>query len=84
MEIFLEWSSTIFFLIGVFLTASRKSFNPAFRIWGFIICIIGGILYTILLFIIARYVWVGLQIILIGVNFWGIQGCIKEKKSHLK
>jgi len=82
IEVILEWSSSILFLVGVLLTASRKSFKPVFRIWGFVVCIIAGVLYVILLLIIARFVWAGLQIILICVNGYGIYGCMKEKKSQ--
>lgn len=77
----LEYSSTLFFIIGAFLYSSRKASKPKIRSYGLFMYSIGGFLYIAWCAIAQAYGFLFLQVLFEFFNYRGIYNCYKESKD---
>jgi len=78
---FIGWIGSILVLSGLLLISSKKASNPEIRLKGFIGCVIGCIMLSIISFYINAY---DLLITNIGVSIINIRGLINCKKEIIK
>ena len=78
--IIFEWLSTFFFLLGAILYSGKRASNPKIRMYGFILYLLGGIIFIFVNFIYELYPFLITQILFTILNIRGVYNCLKELK----
>jgi len=70
-EIF-EWLATLFTILGVVLISSKKQINARFRMYAFVMMIIGNLLFLIWSLLVSAFGVALMEIIILLFNIRGI------------
>ena len=80
----IEFSSTVFFLLGAVLYTGKKAKNPTRRAVGLFIYLIGGIIYIFWCINVGAWFYFTLQLIFGALDIRGIINCMKERKCSIQ